>query len=168
MKYLSPNAQDLPDIDGNGFPLNFQYEESNVTAPSVPDQIFNAPYSASSPIGLSFEWKGCEDDGGLGVTNCEGDGMGADANVPTVADNICEAPLIEVNCGANGYAWCTNQTLEACEQRLPDDPEGVDAISTGGSAWFSFVAPPSGAVFIDTDPNGGTQVHHLDIPYLFI
>ncbi len=203
------SVQDGPDVDGNGFPLSFQYEQLNGTsqsAPNVPAQIFSEMYNACIPNMLLFEWKGCEDDGGLGFTNCDSDGQGTNGtqnemiplapgtttfngfgtngpggtscaeadysitvsvtvdgapSLPTVPDNICDAPLLTADCSVTEWAWCGDQTYEADELVLDPpgqiyDP-GVLNMSVGGTAWFAFTMP-AGAISITTDPNGNTQI----------
>ncbi len=74
-----------------------------------------------------------------------------DLIVGGMGDNICEAIPLNIQANSNddnGYfKWCTDMTLEAGE------PTSVVDGFAQGSAWFSFVAPASGNVTINTDEN---------------
>jgi gliding motility-associated-like protein len=73
--------------------------------------------------------------------------------VPTVIilpDDICNATLMNVNTSYN-VALCQSNTLQ------PNEPRAGDILANNSSAWFRFVAPPSGSVEISTD-NGGTEI----------
>lgn len=72
---------------------------------------------------------------------------------PTVIilpDDICNATLMNVNTSYN-VALCQSNTLQ------PNEPRAGDILANNSSAWFRFVAPPSGSVEISTD-NGGTEI----------
>lgn len=65
------DAQDVPDIDGNGLPLTFSgYYETTANGvpfgPITSFNIFDVAYGcdeACFPTGVEIEWKGCENDG---------------------------------------------------------------------------------------------------------
>ena len=61
-------------------------------------------------------------------------------------DAICSTPLLNVNTTYT-YGWCPTATLELNEPHRGD-------VSSNGSVWFAFVAPPGGEVEITTDLSG--------------
>lgn len=67
---------------------------------------------------------------------------------PAVEDNICDALMVTVDNVPNQYGWCMDQTTEANETIAP-----TVLGSENGSAWFSFTAPASGNVTLDTYTN---------------
>ncbi len=69
--------------------------------------------------------------------------------IQEVPDDICNAIQIPVG-PSQIFGLCSGATLE------PNEPNTSD-VTTNGSAWFYFVAPPSGSVNITTDL-AGTQV----------
>jgi len=72
---------------------------------------------------------------------------------PTVIilpDDICSATLLNTNTSYN-VALCQSNTLEI------NEPSAGDVSANSSSAWFRFVAPPSGSVEISTD-NGATEI----------
>ncbi|MEY3412314.1 MAG: hypothetical protein RIQ70_1002, partial [Bacteroidota bacterium] len=72
---------------------------------------------------------------------------------PTVIilpDDICSATQLNTNTSYN-VALCQSNTLEN------NEPRAGDVNTNGSSAWFRFVAPPSGSVEISTD-NGATEI----------
>ncbi len=72
---------------------------------------------------------------------------------PTVIilpDDICSATLLNTNTSYN-VALCQSNTLEI------NEPSAGDVNANNSSAWFRFVAPPSGSVEISTD-NGATEI----------
>ncbi len=72
---------------------------------------------------------------------------------PTVIilpDDICNATLLNTNSSYN-VALCQSNTLEI------NEPRAGDVNANSSSAWFRFVAPPSGSVEISTD-NGATEI----------
>ncbi len=60
-------------------------------------------------------------------------------------DDICSAPLLSLNTTYT-YTWCPS-TLE------PNEPNRNE-VTSYGSVWFKFVAPPSGEVRVTTDLAG--------------
>ncbi len=70
-------------------------------------------------------------------------------SIPEVPDDICSAAQIPVG-PSQLFGLCSGATLETNEPNTGD-------VSSNGSAWFYFIAPPSGSVNITTDL-GGTQI----------
>ena len=69
-----------------------------------------------------------------------------DLNIIPVPDDICSAALVPLNSTQN-FALCSGNTLE------PNEPHTGD-VTSNGSAWFYFIAPPSGSVDVSTDLSG--------------
>jgi gliding motility-associated-like protein len=73
---------------------------------------------------------------------------------PAVQDNICNAVNLPISSSYQNFAWCGNQTYEPTEF----DPTTPGWLGNAfGSAWFSFVAPASGSVAIETNTNATTM-----------
>lgn len=67
--------------------------------------------------------------------------------ITPVASDICSALPLTIGTGVAQFSWCGNQL-----PLQPGEPE-LGEINNHGSAWFYFVAPPSGQVRIQTDLN---------------
>lgn len=74
--------------------------------------------------------------------------------VSYLEDDICSATSVSLNTTYT-MGWCT-YTLE------PNEPADTD-VQNSGSAWFRFVAPPSGAVEITSDLAGTDIGTYFDI-----
>ncbi len=119
------------------------------------DQTINLPIP---PIGGT----GSISDNATGASSCT-QGFTISFSIATfpttgsIADNICDAPVILVDGGDYDYSWCGNQTFEPGE---PFD-NGKD-IANHGSAWVVFTAPATGEVDISTDlgiTDFGTEIY---------
>jgi hypothetical protein len=84
--------------------------------------------------------------------------------VPPANDDLCNATALTVGAGCSGTpnGDNTDATLEA------NEPVGSCFVSPDISVWFSFVAPPSGAVEISTDidvsgTNDDTEIALYDL-----
>lgn len=75
--------------------------------------------------------------------------------VTEMPDNICDAVNVPLNVNQS-FALCSSGSLE------PNEPATGD-VSANGSAWFYFVAPPSGGVEVTTDLPGTEVGTYIEI-----
>lgn len=149
------DAQDVPDIDGNGLPLTFSgYYETTANGvafgPITSFNIFDVAYGcdeACFPTGVEIEWKGCENDGVSSTVGyvCDG-GTGNLLNSIPLPTPL---PYPAVNSFSNTYTFTgtggggcpgdyqigvTVTVTGSFAQPAEDDIENAVPISVGGGS----------------------------------
>ncbi len=168
------DAQDVPNIDGNGFSLTYQgFYQTTANGfpfgPIAPFQIFNVDYgcdNACFPTGIEVQWEGCENDGLSGTIGyiCDG-GTGnqfSTISIPTpvafpaVNNSITNQTLIASSTGTGCDGdYQINVTISVSGSFLSPAPDAYcDAIPLAVGGAISKYAWCNNATFEALEPFG--------------